>query len=237
MNTQNPTISVVVVAYNEEKYIPKTLESIQKQTYKDYELIVVDNNSVDKTNVLAKQYGARVLNEKTQGYVYALNTGLRATKGRIIAVSDADTIVPSDWLEKIAKEFEDPQLLGLTGSLRYNTRNSFSNWLIYKSYDLFIMCNFLLGKAHFTGTCIAFRKAVFQKIGNLNVKFKVGADVDLGLQIQKFGKVSYTPHITVIASDRRWKQGILDNFLKYVQAYLYVVWLRREVKSSLKPTT
>ena len=67
MKNGSPAISVVIPAFNEEKYLPACLEALKKQTFKNYELIVVDNNSTDKTAQIAKKFGARVVKEKKQG--------------------------------------------------------------------------------------------------------------------------------------------------------------------------
>jgi glycosyltransferase involved in cell wall biosynthesis len=69
-------VSVIIPAYNEEALIPLTLASLQKQDFHgDMEIIVVDNNSSDGTAEVAKRWGARVVREKKQSYVYALSRG------------------------------------------------------------------------------------------------------------------------------------------------------------------
>lgn len=100
-------VSVVIPARNEEKYIGKCLQSLLEQEEKADEIIVVDNNSSDKTAEIAKSYGARVIKEKTQGITYARTLGFNSAKFEIIARVDADTTVPKDWILRIKKDFED----------------------------------------------------------------------------------------------------------------------------------
>ena len=99
-------ISVVIPAHNEEKYIGKCLNSIRKQTFKDYELIVVDNNSTDDTSKIAARYGARVIKETKQGITPARERGFKEAKAEIIARTDADAIVSPNWLKTINHTFK-----------------------------------------------------------------------------------------------------------------------------------
>ena len=94
-------ISVIVPAYNEEKYIAQCLKSLTDQTFKDYELIVVNNNSTDDTEKAAKKCVNKIFLEKKKGYIHAVNRGVKEAKGKIITFCDADSMYPRDWLEKI----------------------------------------------------------------------------------------------------------------------------------------
>ena len=118
-----PEISVVIPAYNEAKYLPKCLESIIKQTFNNYEIIVVDNNSTDNTAWIARSFGARVVKEKIQGMIPARERGFREAKAEIIARTDADTVVTKDWLEKIFRTFQtNPEVIALSGPI-FNSWN------------------------------------------------------------------------------------------------------------------
>ncbi|HEX8932548.1 MAG TPA: glycosyltransferase family A protein, partial [Patescibacteria group bacterium] len=98
-------ISVIIPAYNEEKYIGACIESLLKQNRLPDEIIVVNNNSTDQTAAIASQYPVKVINEKEQGITPARNRGLNEAQYDIIARTDADTILPPDWIEKIKKHF------------------------------------------------------------------------------------------------------------------------------------
>lgn len=90
---KRPAVSVVIPAYNEERYLAACLTSLQKQTLKNFETIVVDNNSTDKTAEIARRFGAKVVKELKQGIIPARERGFREAKAEIIARTDADTIV------------------------------------------------------------------------------------------------------------------------------------------------
>jgi glycosyltransferase involved in cell wall biosynthesis len=93
------SISLIVIARNEEKRIGRLLESVRKQTLHPDEVIVVDNASMDSTAKVAKEYGANVIYEPVTIRGKALNTGFRAAMGDILAISGADWVLDSKWLE------------------------------------------------------------------------------------------------------------------------------------------
>src|SRR5581483_3716507 len=110
-------LSVVVPAYNEEKYIGRCLESIIEEAGHDvFEIIVVDNASTDNTAAVAKKYkGVRVVREDRKGLTRARQAGLMAAKGDLIAYIDADSMVKPDWFHKVRREFEkNPKLACLS---------------------------------------------------------------------------------------------------------------------------
>lgn len=88
---RNLKISVVIPCYNEENGLPATFKLIP--SYID-EVIVIDNNSTDQTAKIARDFGARVINETNQGYGYAYQRGLKEARGDIIITGDADGTYP-----------------------------------------------------------------------------------------------------------------------------------------------
>ncbi len=222
-------ISVVISAYNEEKSLTKCLDAITNQTFprQDYEIIVVDNNSKDKTAQIAKSYGARVIKEERQGNTYAVSTGLNNAQGEIIASTDSDTVVFHNWLEVIYNAFEDKRIVGATGNAYIHSKNSIVDSLAKIAYEYFLKFNFLIGKAHFSGFNFAVRKSVFDQIGGINEKFIMSPDVDLGLRMNKKGKVVFLNDMNVVTSFRRWHDNPLDAVWTYAKGYIYSVWLRK----------
>ncbi|MCX6694895.1 MAG: glycosyltransferase family A protein, partial [Candidatus Altiarchaeota archaeon] len=109
-------ITVVIPAYNEEKYIETTLQNLRKQNYKNYRIIVVDNNSKDKTVEIAEKYADEVLHETRQGAGYARYRGIESAKSTIIASADADSIYPPDWLSRINEALQG-DVVGCAGRI------------------------------------------------------------------------------------------------------------------------
>ncbi len=97
-----PEVSVVIPAYNEEKNILRTLLSLASNTtQRTVEIIVVNNNSKDNTEALAKAAGVTCITETKQGITAARNAGLAVAKGTYVLNADADSIYPPDWIEEM----------------------------------------------------------------------------------------------------------------------------------------
>jgi glycosyltransferase involved in cell wall biosynthesis len=102
-------LSIIIPTKNEEEYLPMLLKSIKRQTFKDYEIIVADNNSRDKTRKIAKRYGCKIVKGGLPGK--ARNIGAKLAIGNIILFLDADTELKNkDFLDKAIKEFEKRKL-------------------------------------------------------------------------------------------------------------------------------
>lgn len=232
-----PRISVVIPAYNEERYLPFCLEALLNQTYpKDkYEVIVVDNNSTDETAETARSYGARVLMEKRQGHVFALNKGMKAAKYEIIAVTDADTEVNNKWLATIEKAFRDKEVVALTGGAHYGSRSKIINFLGKMMIQTYFRLHFALGRTALTGFNLAVRKNAFYRIRGLDIRYQTFSDVDLGLRMKKVGKVIYCKELSVITSPRRWQKGSFEDYYKYTSGYFKSVWLQKPCAYDLTP--
>lgn len=232
-----PLISVVIPAYNEETYLPACLEALKHQSYpKDkFEIIVVDNNSHDTTPEIAKAAGARVIIEKKQGHVFALNAGMMKAKGDIIATTDADTKVNKDWLTIIERVFQDEEVVAVTGPAWYNSPSKIKRYFVKYSYYFHLKLHFAVGKPSLSGLNLAVRKAAFYKIKGLDTRYKIFSDVELGLRIKTVGKVLFCKELSVISSPRRWEKGTIEDYYKYVNSYFKTVWLLQPPKGDLTP--
>lgn len=102
-------LSIIIPTKNEEEYLPKLLESIKKQTFTDYEIIVSDNGSKDKTKEIAGKFGCKVVKGGLPGK--ARNKGAKVARGNVLLFLDSDTeLRTKDFLEKILNEFEKRKL-------------------------------------------------------------------------------------------------------------------------------
>ncbi len=222
----DPHITVVIPAYNEEKNLPHALESLSKQTYKNFDVIVADNNSTDSTPQIIKEHKAQRVLVTQKGYVFALDSGMRQASGEIISVTDADTRVSSDWLEEIARVFSDSQVVGLTGSIAIQDKSLFSK-LLDLLYGGFLLIHFSIGKPHLIGFNFAVRKEAFLKAGGLDKKYTMSPDVDLGLRLKKYGKLVFAKKVKIVPSMRRWEDSASKAFIEYAKGYFYALWFRK----------
>jgi glycosyltransferase involved in cell wall biosynthesis len=168
-------ISVVIPAYNEEEAIERTVKDFSKP-YID-EVIVVDNNSTDRTGELAENAGAKVVVEKKQGYGYALIRGVKEAKGDIIILTEGDATFVGNDMEKLLAYIEDVDLvLGtrLTGELR--ERGAKMNWFL--SYGNLFLAKLIQlrfwGKVRLTDVGCTFRAIRRDALNKIINKFEVG---------------------------------------------------------------
>lgn len=112
---EEPDISIIIPAFNEEENILKTLYSLAcSNTKKTVEVIVINNNSTDNTPLLAKAANVICIDEPKQGITNARNTGLSIAKGKYIVNADADTIYPESWIDSMINPLVNNKNIALT---------------------------------------------------------------------------------------------------------------------------
>jgi glycosyltransferase involved in cell wall biosynthesis len=198
MIKENLCVSVVIPAYNEESRIADCLDALMRQTVKPCEIIVVDNNCTDKTVVIAQKYkGVKIVKELFQGRAAAREKGFNTAKGDILARFDADTVLPSSWIERVAREFtDDPHLAGLTGYgvarvevnvPRFLWRSVSKIW----SWTYFTHCRGFFGVDILWGGNMAIRRSAWLKAKNLCMpkNNEIHEDQDVSLAIASIGGV------------------------------------------------
>ncbi|MBQ3325773.1 glycosyltransferase [Candidatus Saccharibacteria bacterium] len=112
MKTQNDLVSVIVPVYNVEKYIHRCLDSILSQTYKNLEILLIDDGSTDKSGKICDEYAKKdkrikVIHQKNQGVSVARNNGLKKTNGGWIAFVDSDDYIESEYVEILLNNAEE----------------------------------------------------------------------------------------------------------------------------------
>jgi len=236
-NPEVPLISVVIPAFNEEKFIEKTLQSILNQDYKDFELIVVDNNSNDNTSKIAKDFGAKVIFEPLQGVGFARQKGFMEAKGEIIATTDADTILPSNWVSRIVEEFKKDKDLVAFGGLYslYSGPMTAKIAVYYLSYPFWLLDKLFSHGWCLPGANLAVRKDAFLKIGGFRTDLKLGEDANISLRIKEVGKVKFDPDFLVQTSGRRFKNGLFLGLATYIPNGLIRMLFKKEKFSKLPP--
>lgn len=110
------TLSIIIPAYNEEDHLPACLDAISRQSVKPYEVLVVDNNSTDKTREIAEKYPfVTLLHERKQGLIPARNKGFGTAKGDVLARIDVDSVLDPHWVERINYIFRDESIDAVAG--------------------------------------------------------------------------------------------------------------------------
>jgi glycosyltransferase involved in cell wall biosynthesis len=120
MKPDRPMISVVMTAYNEEKYIAEAIDSILNQTYPDFEFIIVNDGSTDRTEEIILSYKdpriVYIKNTQNLKLIASLNKGLDAAKGKYVARMDSDDISMPDRFEKQVQFMENHPEIGISGA-------------------------------------------------------------------------------------------------------------------------
>ncbi len=176
----NPLVSVVVTTKDEAKNINTCLASIENQTYKNKEIIVVDNNSTDLTKKLAKAYTDHIYNkgpERSQQRNYGL---LEKSKGDYLLYLDADMILEKNLLEESIKQIQQVKADALHIPERILGESFFSR---VRNYE----------RSFYNGTVIdgarLFTKEAFIKTGGFNKEVVGQEDWEMDLQIKKSGGI------------------------------------------------
>lgn len=216
-----PFISVVIPAFNEEGFIGKTLKSLIKQNYPgSFEMIVVDNGSSDKTAEIARKHGAKVIAEPRKGVQFARQTGFEASSGEFIASTDADNILPKNWLRRLACQLiRDNQLVAVGGWFKLKKGPITPRFILnYFSTPTLFLYTFLTGKKVLLGQNFMVRRQVFFQVGGFANLSSMNEDLELAQKLSNVGRVllKFDKKSAVITSPRRWSQG----FFKAVTPYI-----------------
>lgn len=219
-------ISVVIPTYNEEKGLEKFLRQFNKQTLPriEFEIIVVDGNSTDRTRKIAEKYADVVIIQNSRGIGGARNDGVEIAKAEIVATTDADVILAPSWLERIYQYFEkDKDLILLFGSNYPITKSkairlvSWSKRIMNQIFSIFHIAYLA------PGFNTAFRKKYFLKVGGYS-DLPIMDDTEITSRMRKLGKILCDNSIFVYTSTRRIeKWGALKTGYIFMTSYLKLV--------------
>lgn len=229
-------ISVVVPAYNEEKTLERCLGSLSGQhTSLPYEVIVVDNNSTDNTERIAqtfqKKMRIRVVHERKKGRGAARQAGFRAAKGEVILSTDADAVVPSNWVEILATTLLTKSIVAVTGTSNVKDSSLFVNHA-YNVIQPMSMIVYRLFFGHYwlSGFNFGIRRDVYVQSGGFDRNLNVIEDIDLSFQVARLGRILFLPTLPVVVSGRRYSDGFVRGALPYVSTfYRYYVRKKKDI--------
>jgi len=199
-----PKVSVIIPTLNEEALIEHTLKSLKNQSYKNFEVIVADTSSKDKTKLIAKKYTKKVINVKKHGVSAGRNAGAAIAKGQFLLFIDADTVLPYNTLEEIIKQFKNKKVVGVPTYILPLSSN-FIDHIYWWTYNRFLENSIKLKRPQITGICCAYRKSAFDQIGGYNEEMRVMEDFDISERISKTGKIVIANNSFAITSIRRFK--------------------------------
>jgi poly-beta-1,6 N-acetyl-D-glucosamine synthase len=237
-----PLISLIVPAYNEEKTIRKSIQSLLELDYPNYEIIMVDDGSRDKTFDEVKNFNTsklKLIHQQNKGKANALNNGIKNSKGEIIVTVDADTTLKKDALRKVANRFAQNNKVGaIAGNVKVIPEKNSLNIIQGTEYTIGIN---LIRKAQSLLGCVmivpgpiaALRRDALEKAGYFSDD-TFAEDFDITMKILKQGyrveyedeAISYTDAPKTIEDlmkqRRRWYRGLLQVLDKHRNMYFNV---------------
>lgn len=195
-----PQVSVIIPSYNSESYINETLDSILAQTFRDFEILVVDDGSTDRTRDIVAAYGAtvRLITQQNAGVCVARNHGIKQARGQYICLVDHDDYwFPHKLSRQLEKLQQHPDVGVVCSWFQYWERNSDGHFpepssidlskypdVVSEEYSGWIYHQFLLDCFMQTSTA-TFRREVFERCGAFDESLPFSEDWDLWIRISR----------------------------------------------------
>jgi len=210
-NSVKSLVSVIVPVRNGEKFLVNCIESILNQIFEDFELIVVDDDSSDRTAEIINGFKDKrikyIRNKKWIGIAGSRNTGIKQASGKYIFFTDADCVADRKWIEEGLRCFKKGYV-GVEGKIVYVSENfqpTYSDWVMENRYG----GKFMTGNA-------AYLSAVLLSVGGLNESLNYFSDRALGLEISKnYGKICFNKNMVVT---HPWVQVTRKKALKTISS-------------------
>jgi cellulose synthase/poly-beta-1,6-N-acetylglucosamine synthase-like glycosyltransferase/peptidoglycan/xylan/chitin deacetylase (PgdA/CDA1 family)/spore germination protein YaaH len=231
-------VSVIIAAYNEEKVIVRTVESILRNGYDDLELAIVDDGSTDATlEVLRRNFGDRanvqILSQPNGGKSVALNNAIAHARHDILIALDADTIFRAGTIGKLVRHFADPAVGAVSGNARVGNRNS---WITrFQSIEYIYGFNLdrraldlLNAITVVPGAVGAWRKGLIVELGGFGGD-TLAEDTDLTLKIRREGyQIRYEEEAVAFTEAPEDTRGLAKQRFRWAFGTLQAAWKHRD---------
>ena len=177
---------------NVEKQISKCIESILNQTFTDFEIVLIDDNSFDKTKYIINNFKDKRLryfkNREWRGISKSRNLSVKYAEGEYVFFTDGDCVVSPDWLEQGLKFLKNSDCAGVEGKSYYITEN-------YK--PTFSDHTYSMGRGKFMTGNIAYKRRIVESVGGFDERYSYFEDRDLGFRIRRKWKIGFNPNMNV----------------------------------------
>jgi glycosyltransferase involved in cell wall biosynthesis len=221
-------LSVIIPAYNEERWLPATLEHLRLSMSRlgaPVEVVVVDNQSTDGTRAVASRLGAAVISERVHNVARVRNTGAAAATGGVLVFLDADTLVPENFLPRIAEAMADPACMGGAVDVVHRPQRAVVGAYLAAWRAIGKVCRMAQGAAQFC------RREAFDRLQGYDESLYMGEDVDFFWRLRRHARVVFLRDVRVAPSSRRFDQWPLWRILLYTNPLVIALFRRRPVWS------
>jgi glycosyltransferase involved in cell wall biosynthesis len=206
-------LSVVIPTLNEEKYLPRCLESLNRQAHGSFEVVLGDAGSQDRTHGVAEEYGARVVVEPKPTIAAGRQKACDAARGKTIVSTDADVIAPPHWLETIERDLRGNAWVH--GNVIPYDGNRFEAMAAKHFLSRWFLLTAALNAPTPAGANLAFTRRAFKNAGGWNTDLVTGEDVDIVKRLKAQGSFAYSPEATVFVSLRRLQDWGYARFIAF----------------------
>lgn len=222
-------LSIIIPTFNEEKYLPKLLESIKQQTVSPYEVIVADAKSKDKTREIARSFDCKIVD----GGMPAVgrNKGAEVASQKLLLFLDADVSLPANFLENSVKEFQKRKLILATAGaipIPYNIIHV----ILFEFVNIWYLFSLRFIPQTY-GFCILTTKESHQRIKGFDPTLYLAEDQDYARRMKQFGTLGYLRSTRVYCSTRRLtKDGTIKYMWKYFLINMHLLFrgsIKREI--------
>ena len=244
-----PKVSVLIPAYNEEKYILRTLNALINQDYPSYEIIVADNASTDQTALVIRNFVENnslririiLVQESRQGTNFARECARKVASGSVIAQLDADCIPPSDWLRKGVSALLRGKTVAVTGPYDYFDGDKWMRGFSLISQKLFYPLTNLFVQTARRGAILIggntfIRAEILELAGGYNTSLTFyGDDVDMAKRLSKYGEIKFVNSLVQLSSSRRYKaNGFWEVNKKYQSFFWNLIWQKESLLQTVE---
>lgn len=212
---QKTFFSIIIPTLNEEKYLPKLLKDLSVQTFSNFEVIVVDGNSIDNTVKIAKSFSQKlnisIITSPKRHVCTQRNLGAKHAKSKLLVFSDADNRLPKYFLQGLKYRWEASKADIITPYIEPDIKNAQNN-AIAKAFNLFLEAQKSIKTKALLEALVLFNSKSFHKIGGFNDKIDYAEGIDI---MRKAEKLNLTRQVikdpSYSFSFRRFrKYGILN---------------------------
>ncbi len=229
-------MSVIIITLNEEKTLGRLMGDLKQQTAKNFEVIVVDSNSEDRTVAVAMEHGAdfsefSVVEMDNRGTSLGRNTGAENAKYEHLVFLDADSRVDVDFIEKAQTVMKKAGLKVAGGRMKTNNSDTLIR-LGIKSFDWgMVLTQYVFPTA--VGACIFSTKTVHQEIGGFDTRISLCEDCDYVKRASKTHKFRMIPVFFEFDTRRLTEQGVIKTGFTYLKANLYRMMFGEMTKNQI----